>query len=136
MPVYQVRQNFNDIPFMQHLYRLSFFLVIAGAFCNDQDLASRMGVPVVSGAWLEDHVSYYRVESVIGRDQVFDPGRSCKIISWRLFALREDGAFIFGCIHSLFVCIKLPFSVVIVVWRGVLPGCSFVVAVFFICDPS
>ena len=40
------RSAFEYIPFMNDLDRLAFFLVVAGAFRNKQDLTAGMDMPV------------------------------------------------------------------------------------------
>jgi len=65
VPVYDVGENFYDVSFLDALDWFALFLVIAGAFSDNEDLSAGVGVPVVSCAGFEDDVAHDTIEGAV-----------------------------------------------------------------------
>ena len=68
MPMFDVRRDNYYISFGKQPCGFTFFLIIAFAIGNEQDLSRRMFMPVVSASWLKYDVTYRIASRFVPRD--------------------------------------------------------------------
>jgi len=59
------RSALDDISFMNYSYGLALFLIVAGAFSDEQDLPTRMDMPVEFCTRRKRCNSYVEIESIV-----------------------------------------------------------------------
>ena len=73
MPMLHPRQAFDDISLVNDLYWLSPFLVIASALGDQQNLTTRMGMPIQLRAGIISRHGDTGIEGTISYIQLFKP---------------------------------------------------------------
>ncbi len=94
MPMLHIGQNLHHVPFMEYLNRLAPLLVITDTVGSDENLPTRMGVPIIAGTGFKDDIANQNMELIVGRNQGLVPDRSGKIFPRSLIALRKDWSLI------------------------------------------
>ena len=105
VPMYHVCRNSDHVTGIQNLYGFPLFLIVTFSGSGDQNLATRMRVPTVSGFRLEYHVGHYYIEFFTVGYQPPKVGRAVEISTFNDISFGKNGR---GCgrldCFILFIC--------------------------------